>query len=344
MKKIEKYIKTQIETHFFNFIKLVIKMKPKFHIVKRAHYRVWIWFLLLLVARYLFFTNAQFWEEFTGWINIWIKKEVDNVSLKQSIGDYMQSIGYTTPRVIIESVGWWETKIKVNARIESDEKVADLSKNIQSLLVTKWFITNTSDITSQSIIWPSVWSFMEKSARNAIVVWLIFMAVYMLISFAAIRKSISPAILAIITIFTMIFDISIPAWAYWLWMMISPTVQIDTIFVIAVLTTMWYSINDTIVIFDRIRENLQIKWWTKDIVYGKIFEDSLRQTMRRSFGIVWATLLVVIAMFFLWTWIIKHFAFIIWIWVLAGSYSSIFISAPLAYLMMWRYKKEKAKL
>jgi SecD/SecF fusion protein len=127
-------------------------------------------------------------------------------------------------------------------------------------------------------------------------------------------------------------------------MMISPTVQIDTVFIIAILTTMWYSINDTIVIFDRIRENLQTKWWTKDIVYGKIFEDSLWQTMRRSFGIVWATLLVVLAMFFFGSWIIKHFAFTIWIWVLAGSYSSIFISAPLAYLMMWRYKKEKAKL
>jgi SecD/SecF fusion protein len=189
-----------------------------------------------------------------------------------------------------------------------------------------------------------VGDYMQTAAKNAVIIWLIFMAIYMLISFAAIRKSISPAILATITILTMIFDVSIPAWAYGLWMMIDPTVQINTVFIIAILTTMWYSINDTIIIFDRIRENLQTKWWTKDIVYGKIFEDSLRQTMRRSFGTVFSTFLVILAMYILWTWDIKLFAFTIWVWVIAGSYSSIFISAPLAYLMMWRYKKEKSKL
>ena len=342
MKKIGKYIKTYIETHFFYFIKLEIKMIHRFNIIKKAYYRVGLWIVLLIASRVLFYKNAQFSEEFTWWINIWISTKVDTNSLKWSIQEYLTSINYKNAKVFVE-LGDTETKIKINSRVESDEKVAELSKNIQQLLIDKKYISDKSQIVAQSIVWPSIGDYMQKAAKNAVIIWLIFMAIYMLISFAAIRKSISPAILATITILTMIFDVSIPAGAYWLWMMIDPTVQINTVFVIAILTTMWYSINDTIIIFDRIRENMQIKWWTKDIVYGKIFEDSLRQTMRRSFWTVFSTFLVILAMYLLWTWDIKTFAFTIWVWVIAGSYSSIFISAPLAYLMMWKYKKEKAK-
>jgi uncharacterized membrane protein YfhO len=55
---------------------------------------------------------------------------------------------------------------------------------------------------------------MQKAAKNAVIIGIIFMAIYMLISFSSIRKSISPTILASITILTMLFDVSIPAGAY----------------------------------------------------------------------------------------------------------------------------------
>jgi SecD/SecF fusion protein len=110
------------------------------------------------------------------------------------------------------------------------------------------------------------------------------------------------------------------------------------------LTNMGYSINDTIIIFDRVRENMQKKAWQKWFLFGKVFEDSLRQTMRRSFGTVFATFLVILTMYILGAWVIKQFAFTIWIWVIAGSYSSIFISAPLAYILLWKYKKERKQL
>ncbi|MFZ2151074.1 MAG: protein translocase subunit SecF [Candidatus Absconditicoccaceae bacterium] len=318
-------------------------MKHRFHIMKRAHYRVLGGIILLLASRILFYQNAQFSEEFTGGVNIGISTKVDTIELKNSIQEYLVSINYKNAKVFVE-LGDLETKIKINGRVESDEKVAELSKNIQKLLVDRQYISDKSQITSQSLVGPSVGDYMQTAAKNAVIIGLILMAIYMLISFAAIRKSISPAILATITILTMIFDVSIPAGAYGIWMMIDPTVQINTVFIIAILTTMGYSINDTIIIFDRIRENMQIKGGTKDIVYGKIFEDSLRQTMRRSFGTVISTFLVILAMYILGTGDIKSFAFTIGIGVIAGSYSSIFISAPLAYLMMGRYKKEKSKL
>jgi len=127
-------------------------------------------------------------------------------------------------------------------------------------------------------------------------------------------------------------------------MMLDKTVMIDSVFIIALLTNMGYSINDTIIIFDRIRENVQTKANQKGILFGKIFEDSLRQTMRRSMGTVLSTFLVIAAMFFLGSGVIKQFAFTIGMGVIFGSYSSIFISAPLAYILLGRYKKERKQM
>ena len=93
--------------------------------------------------------------------------------------------------------------------------------------------------------------------------------------------------------------------------MLDKTMTVNTVFIIAVLTNMGYSINDTIIIFDRIRENIKNKAGQKGTLIGRIFEDSLRQTMRRSFGTVMALFLVIIAMFFLGSGSIKEFAFTI---------------------------------
>jgi preprotein translocase SecF subunit len=92
--------------------------------------------------------------------------------------------------------------------------------------------------------------------------------------------------------------------------MINNSVTVDTVFIIAVLTNMGYSINDTIIVFDRIRENIQNKN-EKNLVYGKIFDTSLWQTMRRSIGTSLSTLLVIVAMYIFGTWAIKNFAFTI---------------------------------
>jgi SecD/SecF fusion protein len=140
---------------------------------------------------------------------------------------------------------------------------------------------------------------MQKSAKNALIVGVLLMAIYMLFAFAGIRKEISPSILAAVVVATMIFDVGIPSGAYGIWMMLDHTMTINTVFIIAVLTNMGYSISDTIIIFDRIRENIKNKAGQKGTLIGKIFEDSLWQTMRRSFGTVMALLLVIIAMFLL---------------------------------------------
>lgn len=318
-------------------------MKAPFSIMKHAYVWVGFWTLALIVAMFLFFGNARYSEEFTGWVKISVAGILDKTTLSKDVTTYMGEKWYKNSNVVIE-VEKDITKISLRTQVEKDEQVNALSKDIQSVLIKKWYIKSASEVVEQSITWPSVWSYMQKSAKNALIVGILLMAIYMLFAFSGIRKEISPSILAGVVIATMIFDVGIPSWAYGIWMMIDHTMAINTIFIIAVLTNMWYSISDTIIIFDRVRENIKNNAGKKWTLFGKIFEDSLRQTMRRSFGTVFSLFLVIVAMYILWTGVIREFAFTIGIWVLAGSYSSIFISVPLTYILLGKYRKERKEM
>lgn len=318
-------------------------MKAPFSIMKHAYVRVGLWLIMLVVAISLFFFSARYSEEFTGGVKISVAWVLDETTVSQDILTYTKSKWYkdSNVAVVVEND---ITKISLRTQLTKDEEVNGVSKDIQALLVQKGYIKTTNDVVEQSITWPSVGAYMQKSAKNALIIWIILMAIYMIFSFAGVRKEISPTVLAGVVIFTMIFDVGMPAWAYGVWMMLDHTMTVNTIFIIAVLTNMGYSINDTIIIFDRIRENIKNKSGQKWILFGKIFEDSIRQTMRRSFGTVFAVFLVIVFMFFLGSWAVREFSFTIGMWVLFGSYSSIFMSAPLVYILLGKYRKERKEM
>lgn len=285
----------------------------------------------------------RFSEEFTGWVNMTIDKTVNQAAIKVDIDNYLLAQWFTGSEVATQAEGT-STKLAIKTEVTDDAKVNVLSKDIQAFLIKKGYITSAKEISAQSITGPSVGNYMQKSAKTAIIVWVLLMAIYMMFSFATIRKYVAPGVLAGVTVATMIFDVSLPAGMYGIWMYFDKTVMIDSVFIIALLTNMGYSINDTIIIFDRIRENIQNKWGIKWVLFGKIFEDSLRQTMRRSLGTVLATFLVVLAMFLLGSGVIQHFAFTIGMGIIFGSYSSIFISGPLAYILLGKYRKERKEM
>ncbi len=320
-------------------------MKRRFAIIRRAY--IWVVLAIVLVAGawLLFIQNMNLSSEFTWGVRLTIANTVDQQKLSQDMERTLQQKGFDSTTVKVAKNGE-ATDIIVKTNIKDDKKVKTLSQAIQSFLLEDKYISNTDAILNQAITGPSVWSYMQRTAIIALTRGIFFMAIYMLISFSGIRKYVKPEVLAIVTIVTMLFDISIPVGAYGFWMMVNSTIQVDTIFIIAILTTMGYSINDTIIIFDRVRENMQKEWWKaeKKIIFGKIFEKSLRETMRRSMGTSISTLLVIIAMFVLGTGVIQRFAFTMGVGVVAGTFSSIFLAAPLAYLMLGKFKKEKKVL
>jgi preprotein translocase SecF subunit len=302
--------------------------------------------LVLLGTSWIFFgMNVRLSSEFTGGVKMSVQETLDTTKINQDLERYLNEQWFQWSRVE-SNTDEGITTIVVKTQIKDDEKVSHLSEQIQLFLLEDQYISSAEEILDSAITGPSVGSYMKRTALISLILGIVIMAVFMIFSFSGVRNYISPGILALITILTMIFDVSIPLWAYGLWMMVNSTVQVDTVFIIAILTTIWYSINDTIIIFDRVRENMQnaSKKDGNKLFFGKIFEDSLWQTMRRSFGTSISTLLVVISMFIFGTGVIKTFSFTIGIGVIAGTFSSIFIAAPLAYLMLWKFKHERKML
>lgn len=116
--------------------------------------------------------------------------------------------------------------------------------------------------------------------------------------------------------------------------------QIDSSFVAALLTIVGYSINDTIVIFDRIRENLKLHFRKGGDVYEMV-NRSIYQTLRRSLYTVFTVLFTTFALFFFGGETTKDFAFALLVGFASGCYSSIFIAGPL--WIFFRNRSEQKK-
>ncbi len=119
------------------------------------------------------------------------------------------------------------------------------------------------------------------------------------------------------------------------------SLEIDQSFIAAILTVIGYSINDTVVVFDRIRENLGL-YPKRDI--GRLVNDSLNSTLSRTFSTSMSTFVVLLAIFIFGGETIRGFVFAIMIGVVVGTYSTLFVATPLAYeLRRWQLKRKEAK-
>ena len=123
-----------------------------------------------------------------------------------------------------------------------------------------------------------------------------------------------------------------------LWGIVPMSLEIDQTFIGAILTVIGYSINDKVVVFDRIRENMQL--------YAKrdrqtLFNDSLNQTLARTINTSVTTLIVLLAIFILGGDSIRSFSFAMILGVVFGTLSSLFIAAPVAYVTMGRTIREE---
>lgn len=295
----------------------------RFDILKRWNLWITIGVVWMIACAAIFFANIRLSKQFTGGIEYKLTTTKTAEQVTQDISTVLQ--GEQNINISTNQVNWY-VNVLVQPQEDDDDKLAGISNKIQD-----HYKTNTSDKFSEyAIVWPSIWNTIKSQAIWSIIAGLLIMAVFIIFAFKEIRRFVQPWILALITIFTMLFDILSPMGIYGIKMMIDKTAQVDVIFIIAVLTTMAYSINDTIVIFDRVRENLSKN---KNATVREIFEDSLWQTMARSLTTAFAVFLVVLCMYLFGTGDLKSFAFTMLVWVISGSYSSIFMAGPIAYLL-----------
>lgn len=314
----------------------------RFAIIKRAYIRIILALCVAVGGLFVFLMSANYSEEFTWWVSISINTQTDSQTLTDSLNKFLASKDYGKTTVHVNTTDE-STQIKINANLKNDEVVDNLSKDLSNFLISEKFISSTEDIVWQTLTGPSVWGYMKTTAIQALIIGIILMIIYMLLAFKEIRKYISPAILSWVVLCVIVFDMLATVWAYGVWMLINDTLQVDTIFIISVLTVIAYWINDVIVIFDRIRENMS-RNKDKNVVYWKLFEDSIWQSVNRSIGTSVSTLIVLLAMFILWnSAILQQFSFTVGIWIIFSTCASIFLWAPLAYILMWKFNKEKWK-
>jgi SecD/SecF fusion protein len=167
-------------------------------------------------------------------------------------------------------------------------------------------------------------SFGHQIARLAVIA--VIVSLLLIIIYIAVRFDFKFAVPVIIAL---IHDIAVTVGIYSL-----TGFEVTTSTVAAVLTVLGYSIYDTIIIFDRIRENVPIM---RRSSYATIVNTSLWETIRRSLATTFITLLPIIALVAFGGSTLKDFAFAILIGVTSGAYSSIFIAAPL--LTMWKERE-----
>ena len=143
----------------------------------------------------------------------------------------------------------------------------------------------------------------------------------------------------IIAIITLLHDVAIPVGIF-TFLSHYYGVEADTLFVVAVLTILGLSVSDTIVIFDRIRENLKNQSNSKNINFGEIVGKSLDQSYVRSISTSLTVILVLLALVFFGPVSTKYFALMLTSGMFFGTYSSIFLASPLLVLVEeWQAKK-----
>ncbi|MBR1625863.1 MAG: protein translocase subunit SecDF, partial [Bacteroidales bacterium] len=137
------------------------------------------------------------------------------------------------------------------------------------------------------------------------------------------------------------FDALVTIGAFSLFNKILPfTLEVDQNFVAVVLTVIGYSINDTVIVFDRVREN--VKLFPKED-YGKQMNDAMNQTLSRTFNTLGTTLLTLLIIFLFGGEGLRGFSFSMFIGIAAGCFASLCVACPTAYYLITRSNRKKAE-
>ncbi len=186
-------------------------------------------------------------------------------------------------------------------------------------------------IISSAKVGPAVAKDITYGAIYSVFIALVAIFIYILIRFRNLAYSAGAVIALALDALVVIGMYSA------LWGIVPMSLEIDQVFIGAILTVIGYSINDKVVVFDRIRENFQL--------YGKrdrqqLFNDSLNQTLARTINTSVTTLIVLLCIFILGGDSIRSFSFAMILGVVVGTLSSLFIAAPTAFLVMGRTIRE----
>ena len=199
---------------------------------------------------------------------------------------------------------------------------------------------NVLEEKSFNSIGPSVGRELTRKAIFAIILVSLGIILFIAYAFRKVSKPVSSWRYGIIAVLTLLHDVMIPIGFFTL-LSHFKGVEVDTLFVVAVLTVLGLSVSDTIVIFDRIRENLRNRVST---TFEETVGKSLTQSYVRSICTSLTVILVLLSLFFFGPVSTKYFALMLCAGMFFGTYSSIFLASPLLVLVEeWQVKRKANK-
>ena len=259
----------------------------------------------------------------------------------ESVREVLQgAFGEATCSAIALGTDKHTIRVTTNYKIESNNP--DVDNEIENILYQKLHAAGLvtqkdvnafknpdvragGSIISSSKVGPAVAKDITYGAIVSVVIAIIAIFLYILLRFRNVAFSLGSTVaLALDTLFVLgVYSL--------LWGVLPMSMEIDQTFIGAILTVIGYSINDKVVVFDRIRENMHL--YTKRNLWA-LFNDSLNQTLARTINTGSATLLVLLIIIFFGGESIRSFSLAMILGIVFGTFSSIFIAAPVAYFTM----------
>ena len=333
------------------------------NLMQNAHYNfmgnykksfiVWGVFAIIFVCSF-FVRGLSQSIDFTGGRNyvVTLDKETPVEQVRQALaGAFVNTVGENAGKeantsVIALGTDGKTIRVSTNWDIESNNpQVDDQAETIlYNTLKQGGFVSqaNVEDfknpdvrqggsIISSAKVGPAVAKDITYGAIISVIIALVAIFLYILLRFRNVAYSTGATVALALDALVVIGFYSV------LWGWVPMSLEIDQVFIGAILTVIGYSINDKVVVFDRIRENFQL--------YGKrdrqqLFNDSLNQTLARTINTSVTTLIVLLCIFILGGDSIRSFSFAMILGVVFGTLSSLFIAAPTAFLVMGRTIRE----
>ncbi len=223
-------------------------------------------------------------------------------------------------------------------------KSRDLTEAEHTALLKTLTFDGKNELTETNFnsIGPSVGKELSRKAIIAIILVSIAIICFIAFAFRKVSKPVSSWRYGFIAIVTLLHDVAIPVGVF---VALSHYygAEFDTLFVVAVLTILGLSVSDTIVIFDRIRENLRSQT-TNKMNFSEIVGRSLEQSFVRSICTSLTVILVLLALFFFGPVSTRYFALMLTVGMFFGTYSSIFLASPLLVIVQeWQDKRKEQK-
>jgi preprotein translocase subunit SecF len=209
----------------------------------------------------------------------------------------------------------------------------------QALLKSLGTIGSVTEVQFNSV-GPTIGAELLQKAWIAIALVILSLIIFIAFAFRGVSKPVASWKYGVVAIITLVHDILIPTGLFALLGHFAGA-EVDSLFIVALLTILGISINDTIVVFDRIRENLRKNQdRSKHEEFDMVVSKSIRQTLTRSINTSLAVLIVLFALYLMGPASTRDFALTLIVGMIAGTYSSILLASPL--LVVWNDLTQKS--